>query len=193
VGPRHGGRGAQAAGARGPGPRPRAAAVALGGSQGARCINDWLRTDAGALVEGGVQVLHQVGPGRADEAAPAAPGYRAVEYVDDVVEVLRAATLVVCRGGASTLAEVAAAGVPAVVVPYPHHVDRHQEHNARELGRGVRIVDEARATAELTPLVLDLVRAPRADERARMRAELGRRVPRDGSRRLLEALRLSSR
>jgi UDP-N-acetylglucosamine--N-acetylmuramyl-(pentapeptide) pyrophosphoryl-undecaprenol N-acetylglucosamine transferase len=49
-----------------------------------------------------------------------------------------------CRGGASTLAEVAAARCPAWVVPYPHHADQHQERNARALGAGVVIQPQAR-------------------------------------------------
>jgi UDP-N-acetylglucosamine--N-acetylmuramyl-(pentapeptide) pyrophosphoryl-undecaprenol N-acetylglucosamine transferase len=45
----------------------------------------------------------------------------------------RAADLILCRGGGMTLSEVAFMGLPAVIVPYPHHRDRHQFHNAKEL------------------------------------------------------------
>ena len=57
--------------------------------------------------------------------------------------ILAAADFILGRGGASTLAEIAVVGVPTWVVPYPHHADEHQAHNARLLGSGVEIVPEA--------------------------------------------------
>ncbi len=118
--------------------------VVLGGSQGARGLNQFVAKHAPIWTAHGLSVLHQTGPGRSAEGAAARAGYTAVEFCDDVPAVLRAATAVLCRGGASTLAEVAAARCPAWVVPYPHHADRHQERNARALGAGVVIQDEAR-------------------------------------------------
>lgn len=116
----------------------------LGGSQGARALNQFVAQHARIWTTHGVTVLHQTGPGRSSEGAAARAGYSCVEFIDDVPAVLRAATAVLCRGGASTLAEVAAARCPAWVVPYPHHADRHQERNARALGAGVVIQDEQR-------------------------------------------------
>ncbi len=118
--------------------------VVLGGSQGARALNQFVAREARIWTAHGVTVLHQTGPGRSAEGAAAQAGYSSVEFIDDVPAVLRAATAVLCRGGASTLAEVAAARCPAWVVPYPHHADRHQERNARALGAGVVIQDEQR-------------------------------------------------
>ncbi|RJP24807.1 MAG: undecaprenyldiphospho-muramoylpentapeptide beta-N-acetylglucosaminyltransferase [Candidatus Abyssobacteria bacterium SURF_5] len=54
-------------------------------------------------------------------------------FIDDMVRAYGAADVVVSRAGASTLAELAAVGVPAILVPYPHATDRHQELNARVL------------------------------------------------------------
>lgn len=119
--------------------------VVLGGSQGAKALNEFVAAQASLWSLHGLQVLHQTGPGRSAEAASGEPaGYRAVEFVDDVPALLRAASAVLCRGGASTLAEVAAARCPAWVVPYPHHADQHQERNARALGAGVVIQPQAR-------------------------------------------------
>lgn len=164
--------------------------VVLGGSQGARGLNRFLAAEAGALVEGGLQVLHQVGPGRLAEAASleAGRGYRAVEYVDDVRGALDAATLVLCRGGASTLAEVAARRVPALVVPYPHHGDRHQERNARAVGEGLRVVDEEALGPRTRVELLELAAPGGARERARRAALLGAAVPPDAALALLEEL-----
>lgn len=121
--------------------------VVLGGSQGAKALNEFVAAHILLWSAHGLQVLHQTGPGRAAEAGAAHPGYRAVEFMDDVPSSLRAASAVLCRGGASTLAEVAAARCPAWVVPYPHHPDRHQELNARALGAGVVVQDQARLDA----------------------------------------------
>jgi len=166
--------------------------VVLGGSQGAAGLNRFLAAHAAELVRGGLQVLHQTGPGRLGEGAGTLAGYRAHEYLDDVAGVLDAATLVLCRGGASTLAEIAARARPALVVPYPHHRDRHQEHNALALGAGVRVVPEERLDSALVPTLVRLVGPEGARERAAMSRALAC-VPRDGVARLADELLLVAR
>jgi len=160
----------------------------LGGSQGAGGLNDFVQQQAATLLSCGVQVLHQVGPGRMDEAADAAAGYRAVEYVRDVPTVLEAATVVLCRAGASTLAEVAAMRAPAWAVPYPHHADQHQERNAHELGAGVRVVPEADLGPGLAQELARLVGPEGAAEREAMRLALDRVAPERAAERLAEGL-----
>jgi UDP-N-acetylglucosamine--N-acetylmuramyl-(pentapeptide) pyrophosphoryl-undecaprenol N-acetylglucosamine transferase len=164
--------------------------LVLGGSQGALGLNRFLAAQAPALVAAGLQVLHQTGPGRLLEGASAQPGYRAVEYLDAVPTALDAATLVLCRGGASTLAEIAARARPALVVPYPHHADRHQEKNALALGAGVRVVPEERLGAELVPMLAELAHESGARARAAMTRALFAALPRDGVERLAEELLL---
>lgn len=164
--------------------------LVLGGSQGAAGLNRFLVSEGAALVEGGLQVLHQTGPGRLAEAAPSRAGYRALEFLDDVAGALDAATLVLCRGGASTLAEIAARARPALVVPYPHHRDRHQERNALALGAGVRVVPEDRLGTALVPTLLHLAGPEGARERATMARALTTAVPRDGVARLADELLL---
>ena len=162
----------------------------LGGSQGAGGINRFVAEFAPFWTLNGLSVLHQVGPGRWGEAAPAGPGYRAVEYVGDVAEVLRGSTLVLCRGGASTLAEVGALRRPAWVVPYPHHADRHQETNARELGLGALIVDERKLSLDHAREVLRLCGPSGAGERSRMTFALEGVVPLDGAQRMFDEIAL---
>ncbi|MFN0009450.1 MAG: UDP-N-acetylglucosamine--N-acetylmuramyl-(pentapeptide) pyrophosphoryl-undecaprenol N-acetylglucosamine transferase [Planctomycetota bacterium] len=158
--------------------------VVLGGSQGATGLNHFVRTYAPALVASGVQVLHQTGPGKMDEGCEPFSGYLAVEFVAPVHRALAAATAVLCRGGASTLAEVAAIGRPAVVVPYPHHADQHQEKNALELGEGVRVVREDKLSASLRA-DLERLCSPQGDsERQRMTRALRSAVPIDGAQRV---------
>jgi UDP-N-acetylglucosamine--N-acetylmuramyl-(pentapeptide) pyrophosphoryl-undecaprenol N-acetylglucosamine transferase len=184
--------------------------LVLGGSQGAQAINQTLAAGAGILLEKGISILHQVGPGKLNQAArspsesyPAveyvdgmdldlhdAEGrliYRPVEYVDEMALALRAADLVLCRGGASTMAEVAAVQTPAWVVPYTHHRDNHQEHNARQLGDGVRVVPES-TLADALPELPGFMGRSGAAERERMRRALRRCVPLDAARRILDDL-----
>lgn len=130
--------------------------LVAGGSQGAGALNRFVRDELDTLASLGLQVLHQTGPGRVHEAARPRDGYRPVEYLTHVHRALVACDAVLCRGGASTLAEVAALARPAWVVPYPHHADRHQERNARELGSGVAIVHEGELGA---PLAAEIARA----------------------------------
>jgi len=162
--------------------------VVLGGSQGAQAINETLADGSGILLEKGISILHQVGPGKLDQAARSpSESYRAVEYVDEMALALRAADLVLCRGGASTMAEVAAVQTPAWVVPYTHHRDNHQEHNARQLGDGVRVVPES-TLADALPELPGFMGESGAAERERMRRALRRCVPRDAARRILDDL-----
>jgi UDP-N-acetylglucosamine--N-acetylmuramyl-(pentapeptide) pyrophosphoryl-undecaprenol N-acetylglucosamine transferase len=115
------------------------------------------------------------------------------EYIDDVAGELAAATLVLCRGGASTLVEVAAARVPALVVPYPHHADRHQWRNAEELGAGALVVEEssfadAAGAAALAARIASLAGPAGAQARDRMEAALASALPRGGSAAIFEHL-----
>ncbi len=163
--------------------------VILGGSQGASALNRFACAHAPAIVASGVQVLHQTGPARAQEGLPEFSGYRALEYVDPAWSALAAATVVLCRGGASTLAEVAALSRPAIVVPYPHHPDRHQEKNALELGDGVRIVPEERLSVSARQELIELCDERGTSTRDRMSVALRAALPRDACERIRTELR----
>ena len=161
--------------------------VVLGGSQGALGLNAFLASHDRELAAAGVEVVHQVGPGRLGEAAPQRPGYVAVEYAADVPALLQAATLVLCRGGASTLAEVAAVGVPAWVVPYPHHPDQHQEHNARAIGGLFVVLERDLDQRCASELVRWLGPEGRAEREGLARALLAARLG-EGAQRILAEL-----
>jgi UDP-N-acetylglucosamine--N-acetylmuramyl-(pentapeptide) pyrophosphoryl-undecaprenol N-acetylglucosamine transferase len=83
------------------------------------------------------EVRHQTGRGRVAEAEQAWQGLNAKvgmsEFIDDMAAAFGWADLVICRSGASTVSEVAAAGVAAMFIPLPTAVDDHQTHNARWL------------------------------------------------------------
>jgi UDP-N-acetylglucosamine--N-acetylmuramyl-(pentapeptide) pyrophosphoryl-undecaprenol N-acetylglucosamine transferase len=108
--------------------------LVFGGSQGAQAIN--LSVPAAVKASGvDAQVLHLAGKGKSGEtqAAYKAAGVPAtvLDYLDDMASAYAAADLVVCRSGASTLAELAAQRKASILVPYPHAAANHQDANAR--------------------------------------------------------------
>ncbi|MCY2929154.1 MAG: UDP-N-acetylglucosamine--N-acetylmuramyl-(pentapeptide) pyrophosphoryl-undecaprenol N-acetylglucosamine transferase [Planctomycetota bacterium] len=112
--------------------------VINGGSQGAATINQaaLLLADDLAPLAGSWQVLHITGKGWSAPPAPARAGgiaVRRVEYCDRMDLAYAAADLLLGRAGASTTAELAATGTPAVLMPYPYHKDQHQRLNARSM------------------------------------------------------------
>jgi UDP-N-acetylglucosamine--N-acetylmuramyl-(pentapeptide) pyrophosphoryl-undecaprenol N-acetylglucosamine transferase len=111
----------------------------LGGSQGAHAINVAVVAAAPELVRAraGLQIVHQTGE---RDLAATREGYRvagvaarAEPFLDAVAGEMSAADLVICRAGATTLAELAASGRPAVLIPFPGAADDHQRKNARVL------------------------------------------------------------
>ncbi|MFE7182145.1 UDP-N-acetylglucosamine--N-acetylmuramyl-(pentapeptide) pyrophosphoryl-undecaprenol N-acetylglucosamine transferase [Streptomyces erythrochromogenes] len=116
-----------------------------------------------------VQLLVKTGPAvLADTVAELASSggqriARAVPYLDRMDLVYAAADLVVCRAGSATVAELAATGVPAVLVPYPYAPGDHQTHNARVLsdaGAGLLLPDAETTAERLAGLVGPLLADP---------------------------------
>ena len=143
--------------------------LVVGGSQGATRLNAVVPQ---ALAQLGarlpVTVRHQAGerwiePAR---AAYAAAGVQAevVPFIDDIAAAYAWADLVVCRSGALTISELAAAGVPAVLVPFPAAVDDHQTRNAGFLvGQGAAVlIPEAALTPERLAAELERLGSDRA-------------------------------
>lgn len=130
----------------------------FGGSQGARVLNNTLPQIISGLLATvpGLTVLHQAGARHAEatQAAYAATGadparWQVHAFLDDMPARFAAADLILARSGASTVAELAAAGKPSVLVPFPQAADDHQRKNAEvmaEAGAAVMILE-----AELTP------------------------------------------
>ena len=124
----------QAAAARGErGALPRL--LVFGGSRGATTINRAVAETLPALA-GRLDFEALVQTGSADwEAtrralAPLGARARVLPYIENMPEEMAGSSLVLCRAGAMTLAEIALLGLPAVLVPYPNAVDDHQSHNA---------------------------------------------------------------
>jgi UDP-N-acetylglucosamine--N-acetylmuramyl-(pentapeptide) pyrophosphoryl-undecaprenol N-acetylglucosamine transferase len=132
--------------------------LVTGGSQGARVFNEVLPRIARALFQQvpGLTLVHQTGARRGGEVRGRYMDedidplrWKAEEFLGDMPRRMSAASLVLCRSGATTVAELAAAGRPALLIPFPKSADDHQRKNAEAFanaGAG-RVLLES----ELTP------------------------------------------
>ena len=112
--------------------------LVLGGSQGARAINDCVITNLTALIDAGFSLWHQAGAADFDRVRDAyrkngGEKMRVDGFIKDMAEAYVWADIVVCRAGASTIAELTCAGLPAIFIPFPAAAHDHQTHNARYL------------------------------------------------------------
>jgi UDP-N-acetylglucosamine--N-acetylmuramyl-(pentapeptide) pyrophosphoryl-undecaprenol N-acetylglucosamine transferase len=149
--------------------------LVLGGSQGARGVNRLMVGALPALVAAGldVTIVHQSGDAECEAVAAAYRGAgltaQVAAFFDAMGERYSGADLVIARAGAGTIAEIAANGRPAILVPFPHAAGDHQRVNARWLAErgGAVIVEEQApdAPAELARAITAL-----AGDRERLRA-----------------------
>jgi UDP-N-acetylglucosamine--N-acetylmuramyl-(pentapeptide) pyrophosphoryl-undecaprenol N-acetylglucosamine transferase len=158
----------------------------FGGSQGARALNAAMPGVVAPLLEQvpGLTVLHQAGARHAEstlaayQASGAPPDrWQVAPFLDDMPRRFEAADLVLSRSGASTVAELCAAGKPALLVPFPRAADDHQRRNAEVLvGAGAaEMLAEAdlgqeRLLSVLRSLLADRHRLRRMSEKARVLA-----------------------
>jgi UDP-N-acetylglucosamine--N-acetylmuramyl-(pentapeptide) pyrophosphoryl-undecaprenol N-acetylglucosamine transferase len=136
----------------------RTSLLVFGGSQGAARLNE----AAAGLADlwrdrADVQVLHITGTvaheamrARIDRAGGGSLVYRVVPYLSDMGLAYAVADLALCRGGATTVAELGVTGVPSIIVPYPYHRDRQQERHGRVMERegAALVLPDAEATTE---------------------------------------------
>lgn len=111
------------------------------------------------------------------------------EYIQNMADLMRAADLVICRAGASTISELTALGVPAIIVPSPNVTHNHQEHNARVLadaGGAVMILEKDSSGQKLYDVSRDILR----DEARRkaMRAAMSSLGTIDAAEKILDAV-----
>ncbi|MEJ0098627.1 MAG: undecaprenyldiphospho-muramoylpentapeptide beta-N-acetylglucosaminyltransferase [Pseudomonadota bacterium] len=141
--------------------------LVIGGSLGARRLNEVVPQALALLAKGAsaarFNVRHQAGEKLIDAARAAYAQAGAVgevsPFIADMAEALAWADLVVCRAGALTIAELAAAGIGSVLVPFPHAVDDHQTFNAQylvEAGAARCFADSALTPALLAQTLTEL-------------------------------------
>lgn len=151
--------------------------LVFGGSRGARSLNQALLAMAERLA--GITVFWATGRDEFTAVRRHWPGevpggIRLMPYIENMPEVMPAADLAVTRAGAMTLAELAAAGVPAVLVPYPHAAAGHQLANARRYAAaGAGVVVEDHELMERLPAEIDRLLAD-GSARAAMAAAAGK-------------------
>jgi UDP-N-acetylglucosamine--N-acetylmuramyl-(pentapeptide) pyrophosphoryl-undecaprenol N-acetylglucosamine transferase len=115
--------------------------LVFGGSQGAHAINQVVMDSVADLRQRvpGIHIVHQTGERDYNDAQAAyanlGGSVEAHRFIDDMPGLFARADLLMCRSGASTVAEVTAAGKPAVFVPFPRAADDHQKRNAEALER----------------------------------------------------------
>ncbi|MGC2620301.1 MAG: undecaprenyldiphospho-muramoylpentapeptide beta-N-acetylglucosaminyltransferase [Acidobacteriaceae bacterium] len=147
--------------------------LVFGGSQGARVLNNTMPKIASALLDAvpGLTILHQAGARAAEttlaayQASGAPPErWQVAAFLDDMPRRFEAADLVLARSGASTVAELAAAGKPALLIPFPQAADDHQRHNAEVMAHAdaAQVMLEAELTPErLLEALVKLLQEPK--------------------------------
>ena len=154
--------------------------LVFGGSLGAASINNAIAGVVSALVEAGIQVIWQAGEMDFERVSrllrsevPSHGGAVWIgKFIDRMEYAYAAADLVVCRAGATTLAELTRLGKPAILVPYPHASADHQAVNARTLvehGAAEMILDQdinTRAGEGILELMLDSRKLKRMSEKS---------------------------
>lgn len=152
--------------------------LVVGGSLGAQALNE-IVPRALALLDAAQRptVTHQAGARHLEQLranyAKAGVDGECLAFIDDMAARYAQADLVICRAGALTVAELAAAGVGSILVPFPHAVDDHQTHNARFLAEAqaaVLVAQRDLSPARLAELLAGFTREKLLDMARRARA-----------------------
>lgn len=139
--------------------------LVIGGSLGARTLNESVHAGLDALVAAGVQLIWQTGKAYAGKAAEAVAPFKdqgifTAPFIDRMDLAFSAANLIVSRAGAGTISELAVVGKPVILVPSPHVAEDHQTKNAKALAQrnaAILIPDDA-AREELMGAAMRLLK-----------------------------------
>jgi len=164
------------------GPKRQHRLVILGGSGGARSLNESIPAALKRLGDRmhDWQIVHQTGDGQLQETegryAQLGMKALAVTHIDEIASVLFASDVVVSRASGTTLAELALAGVPALLVPFPLAADNHQTANAKvyAAASACRMVDETQQTGALDAALARELESLITDHH--LRTEMGRNM-----------------
>lgn len=153
--------------------------LVLGGSQGSKALNERLPEVLGPIAQAaGLEIVHQTGAAMQLEVSERYKALgvtaRVVSFIDNVVAAYAQAAVVVCRAGATTVAELCVMGRPSLLIPFAGAADDHQTQNARALvegGAGVLVPESeashTRLEAELSRLIANPAMREDMGERAR--------------------------
>jgi len=143
--------------------------LVLGGSQGAHSINVAMTEALEALASKreNIHITHQTGESDhemvSNKYKNSGFSHDVRPFIDDVAEQYRKASLVICRAGATTLAEVTACGKVSVLIPFPHAAHNHQEKNARVLdaaNAGELVLDNELSGERIAQSILNAMENP---------------------------------
>ncbi len=136
--------------------------IVMGGSRGATALNSMIPEALSLIPEMRRPVVtHQCGAGTAEATRNAYEAFgvtaSVVEFINEPWQALADADVYVGRSGASTVSELAAVGLPAILIPYPHHADQQQLRNARVLASAgaAIIIEQKELTAQRLAAALD--------------------------------------
>ncbi len=142
--------------------------LVMGGSQGAKAINSVVLASLERLTRAGIEIRHQTGSFDLERVLA---GYRAhgidasgvTPFIDNVAEAYQWADLVLCRAGATSVAELAVAGKPAVLIPFPYATHDHQTYNARvmvEQGAALLLAEKDLPQLDAGGMLINLLLEP---------------------------------
>jgi UDP-N-acetylglucosamine--N-acetylmuramyl-(pentapeptide) pyrophosphoryl-undecaprenol N-acetylglucosamine transferase len=143
------------------------ALLVLGGSLGAASINRAVENNLAALMDLGIQIVWQTGTADYERCAASASAWsasvRLQKFIERMEYAYAAADLALCRAGATTVAELTLAGIPSILVPYPHAAADHQTENARALvnGGAAVLIRDADIGEKIVGAIQSLVGDPR--------------------------------
>lgn len=136
--------------------------LVIGGSLGARTLNESVASGLDEILASGTQLMWQTGKLYAEECmafANGREGVKASAFISDMATAYRAADLVVARAGAGTISELQLLGLPAILVPSPNVAEDHQRKNAQALAdcdAAVMVLD-ADARRQLSGVIVELL------------------------------------
>lgn len=155
--------------------------LVLGGSQGAAAINKAVPELLAKLADKSLFVIHQTGKNKLAETKSdyqlagleIGGQYRIEEFVADMAAAYQWADLVICRSGASTVSELAVAGLPSLLIPYPYHKDNQQFLNAlwlEEADAAIILPQDTLDGESLAALINEFIETPKKLELMRTNA-----------------------
>jgi UDP-N-acetylglucosamine--N-acetylmuramyl-(pentapeptide) pyrophosphoryl-undecaprenol N-acetylglucosamine transferase len=171
--------------------------LVVGGSLGARSINRAVEANLDALIKRNVRVIWQTGTDDFERVRTYVQRYSSTAlwigpFIDRMEFAYAASDLVVCRAGATTLAELTRLGKPALLVPYPYAAADHQSANAQSMqSRGAaEVVYDHELPAKLVDTVVELLTPDRMERMSQASKTIGRPA---AAREIAERIRLRAR
>lgn len=133
----------------------------LGGSLGARSINETIAESLDVIKDLGVQLFWQTGKGYYDAYKHLeSENIKVVDFIDDMNSFYSACDLLIARAGATTIAEIEVLGIPTIMVPSPHVAANHQYHNAKALAdkEAALLIEDKNIKQELPKVLQTMIK-----------------------------------